>query len=170
MKTYYLFFAFIIGFGSLRAGPAEDEVNRSRERRDAIALLRQGKWVESRQTLAATVPSGGGSQDMAPGRQWVRIAFYLHARGEKSLARQAGNEAIAFAETAARATSISSERASFLTNAGLICDRIFRSPSQARSFYDAAVIAQPQSQHPGQMQRVANDKIKKRAAGKNTGS
>lgn len=139
---------------------------------DAILLLRQGKLVESKQRLTSLLPLSGEPipNELTLGRQWVVIAFHFHTRGELALARQAAAEAVIVAVATARVPGISSERASFLTNTGLACERILRNLTQAKAFYDAALIAQPASERTKQLQRLADSRLKKRANGKTGGS
>ena len=109
-------------------GPAEDLAAVAQARKETIVLLRQGKLPESKQRLSAVLSAGGtaASNDFVLGRQWITIAFHFYSRGELPLARQAAVEALAIATAASRTVGISSERASLLSNTGLICERILR--------------------------------------------
>ena len=172
MKRLHLLPYVILCFHPLIGGPAEDLAASLQVRKDAIALLRQGKLPESKQRLATARPAGtpAPAHDLAVGRQWVTIAFHFHARGEWPLARQAAAEALAVATTAAHTPGISSERAALLSNAGLICERLLRDLPRAKTFYEAALAAQPASQHAKELQRVADERIKQRATGKKAGA
>lgn len=170
MKRNTLILLSVLFLPAAFGGPAEDEAAISQARGGAIALLRQGKLAESRQSLGAALTARGFSGDVSLGRQWVRVVFHLNARGEKALARQAANEVVQIATTAALSTGVSSERSSFLLNAGLVCERILRNPAQAKTFYDGAVLAQPNSKDAREKQQNVDAKNQRRAAGRNPGS
>lgn len=172
MKWRYLLSCWFLWLPALWSGPAEDHLASVQVRKDTIALLRQGKLPESKQRLAATVPNGvaASAGDLVLGREWVMISFHFHARGETALARQAAAEAVALATVISRGSGLSSERASFLTNTGLVCERVLRNLAQAKVFYDAALAAQPASDHTRQLQRHADEKIKRQATTKGGGS
>jgi hypothetical protein len=172
MKRTLLFLLSIFCLSRAFAGPAEDRVLSAQGRKETIALLRQGKLIESKQRLNMALPAGApvSTNELALGRQWVTIAFHFHTRGETTLARQAAAEAVTLATSASRMTGISSERASLLTNTGLVCERVLRNRSQAKAFYDASLIAQPASDYTKQLQRKADEKLKKQATAKAGGS
>lgn len=160
----------LLAANRIAAGPAEDEVALAQARGGAIVLLRQGKLAESQQSIDSALTGRGLAGPVAAGRQWVRVAFHLNARGEKALARQAANEALLFANQAALITGVSSERSSLLLNAGLVCERILRNPTLAKAYYDAAVIAQPNSKDAREKQQNVDARNKRRAVSGNPGS
>lgn len=169
MNRIVVFALSLLSASHVAAGPAEDEAAFAQARGSAIALLRQGKLPESRQSIASALSVRGFSGSVAAGRQWVRVAFHLNARGEKELSRQAANEALLLANQAASVAGVSSERSSFLLNAGLVCERILRNPTLAKAYYDAAVIAQPNSKDAREKQQNVDAKNKRRALGRNPG-
>lgn len=152
----------------LFAGPAEERAAAGVGRKEAIALMRQGKFAESKTRLGSSLPVGGSvaANELALGRQWVIIAFDVYARGEIPIARQAALEAVAVAVSASRNAGISPERASLLSNTGLVCERVLRNVAQAKTFYDAALVAHPTSQHAKQLQRIAEERLKRSAVDK----
>ena len=172
MKWLYLFFSYFLVLPPLWGGPVEDLATSVQVRKETIVLLRQGKLAESKQRLATALPKGGAASgsELAMGRDWVTIAFHFHARSETALARQAAAEAVAFATGVARTPGISSERASLLTNTGLVCERVLRDISQAKTFYDAALTAQPVNDYTRQLQRRTEEKITKQTTTKGGGS
>lgn len=149
----------------LAAGPIEDRAAAALGRKETIALLRDGKVTDSRTRLTASLPAGApvAERELALGRQWVAVAFHLYARGEMEPARLAVAEALAVAATASRLAGIEAERSSFLANVGLLCERVLRDVSQAKAFYDAAVAVHPDSQYAKQLQRGAEDRLRRQA-------
>lgn len=159
----------LLGLAPFGLVSAQDDASRmAHDRQDAIKLLRQGRLEDTKQKLNSSLPAAAlpAANQVKLGRQWVSMAFHFYDRGEFTLARQAAAEALALAAIAARSNDESSERASFLSNTGLMCERILKDVRQAKTYYDAAVVAQPNDQRAKQLQSKAAEKINPRANGK----
>jgi hypothetical protein len=154
--------------GTAHAGPAEILAGNAQARREVIALLRQNKLAEGRQRLNAVRPITGklapGNIDI--GQQWIRIAYQLRNAGERALALQAADEAKAIALSLATQRSRDSERASFLANTGLMCERLEADLGTAKLFYGAALTADPSSERIKQRLALTENKLRQRAAAK----
>ena len=75
----------------------------------------------------------------------------------------APSEVVSIASRLSASDASANERASFLSGAGLLCERILYDLPQAKAFYDAAVLAQANDGEAKNRQRTADAKLIQRA-------
>lgn len=163
MKTVYIVIIALGAAGSCGAAAADRGAANAQVRQEAAALIRQGNTTAARHRLAATLPPAArGAASLDVGQQWTLLAYQFRRSGETQLARFAASEAVAIASALPANAGSAGERASFLSGAGLLCERILYDLPQAKAFYDAAVIAQPNDAEAKNRQRTADAKLKTR--------
>jgi hypothetical protein len=164
MKTLLFCLFIAVPTGIAHAASASTPAVNARLRQDAIALLRQGKPAESKQLVSTIAPGANRSSGNAIeiGQQWTVIAFRLRSSGESSLARQAAAEAVAIATSLVRASDLDPVRSSFLSSAGLACERILGDLPRSKTLYEAALVANPSNTQAKQRNSLADAKLKER--------
>lgn len=164
MKTIYTVIIALAAACLCGAAVAERGEANAQVRYEAAALVRQGNAAGARQRLAVTVPPPArGANSIDVGQQWTLLAYYFRRCGETQFARFAASEAVTIASALPPSAAFASERGSFLTNVGLLCERVLYDLPQAKVFYDAAAIAQPGDGEAKNRQRIADAKLKERA-------
>jgi hypothetical protein len=164
MKTICTIIAVLAAMCSCVAAAADRGAANDHIRQEVAALVRQGDTAQARHRLSFTLPSGarGVASSLDVGQQWTLLAYNFRRSGEAQLARFAASEAVSIASRLSTSDASASERASFLTGVGLLCERILYDLPQAKSYYDAAVLAQPNDGEAKNRQRTADAKLKQR--------
>jgi hypothetical protein len=164
MKTICTVITVLAATCSCAAAAVDRSAANDHIRQEAAALVRRGDAAQARHRLGSTLPPAarGAATSLDVGQQWLLLAYNFRRSGEAQLARFAASEAVSIATRLSGSDASASERASFLTGVGLLCERILYDLPQAKSFYDAALLVQPNDGEAKNRQRTADAKLKQR--------
>ena len=143
------------------ADPAADLAFNATIRSQAILLFRQGKGADATARLQANVRAGsrGGDQHLETAQQLSDIAFYFLGHRDRALAIEAVHEGISAAQPLFQEKGLDSNRAALFCNLGLAVDQILHDLATSRSFYVAALVAEPTNRTASQRLRAVDERI-----------
>jgi hypothetical protein len=130
----------------LPANPQNDNISfNSGVRQAATKLYRDGKIDEGKNYLTNNLRSDSGSDALALGtaQQLIVISWTFYGERKVALAQEVASEALALASPLLVKSQPDSRSADLFCNMGLLCEEVLFDLAGARSFYNRAIVLQP---------------------------